>query len=34
MISSFDLDVTESFWAHGYTFDIVLRGSTPTPFET
>jgi protocatechuate 3,4-dioxygenase beta subunit len=34
MISSFDLDVTESFWAHGYTFDIVLRGPTPTPFET
>ena len=34
LISKFDLDVTESEWALGYTFDIVVRGKNETPMET
>ncbi|MEP0320435.1 protocatechuate 3,4-dioxygenase subunit beta [Bauldia litoralis] len=33
MISTFDFDTTESEWALGYRFDIVLRGRATTPFE-
>lgn len=33
MISTFDFDTTESEWALGYRFDIVLRGRAATPFE-
>ncbi|MFG3340772.1 protocatechuate 3,4-dioxygenase subunit beta [Glycomyces sp. NPDC048151] len=33
MVSSFDLDATESEWATGYRWDIVLRGPERTLFE-
>jgi protocatechuate 3,4-dioxygenase beta subunit len=33
MIASFDLGTTESEWALGYQFDIVLRGREATPME-
>lgn len=34
MISKFDLETTQPQWATGYKFDIVLRGSEATPFES
>ncbi len=34
MVSRFDLDLTEPEWALAFTFDIVLRGDTATPFES
>jgi protocatechuate 3,4-dioxygenase, beta subunit len=34
LISNFSLDVTEEGFALGYVFDIVLRGSAETKFET
>jgi protocatechuate 3,4-dioxygenase beta subunit len=33
MIAAFDLDATVPEWALAYRWDIVLRGSNPTPFE-
>ena len=33
LIAHFSLEETEPGWAHCYHFDIVLRGSNPTPFE-
>jgi protocatechuate 3,4-dioxygenase beta subunit len=33
-ISTFDLDRTEDNWALAFQWDIVLRGSDQTPFET
>jgi protocatechuate 3,4-dioxygenase beta subunit len=33
LVSRFDLSLTESNWALGYRFDIVLRGRDSTPFE-
>ena len=33
MISTFELDLTEPDWAHGYSFDIVVGGRTATPLE-
>jgi protocatechuate 3,4-dioxygenase beta subunit len=33
MISRFDLERTQPNWALAFEFDIVLRGSTATPFE-
>ena len=33
LISRFDLATTRPDWALGFVFDIVLRGSTATPFE-
>jgi protocatechuate 3,4-dioxygenase beta subunit len=33
MVSSFDWDLTQPDWAHGYRFDIVLRGPDATPME-
>jgi protocatechuate 3,4-dioxygenase beta subunit len=33
LVSSFDLEATEPEWALAYRFDIVLRGSAPTPLE-
>lgn len=33
LIADFDLDVTEEGFALGYSFDIVLRGPSETPFE-
>jgi len=33
MISRFDIGLTESDWALGYTYDIVLGGRTATPIE-
>ncbi|MEM7032377.1 MAG: protocatechuate 3,4-dioxygenase subunit beta [Chloroflexota bacterium] len=33
LVSSYDHSVTESGWALGYRFDIVLRGRNQTPFE-
>ncbi|WNV84357.1 protocatechuate 3,4-dioxygenase subunit beta [Umezawaea sp. Da 62-37] len=33
MVAKFDLDSTVPEWAVGYLWDIVLRGSDPTPFE-
>jgi protocatechuate 3,4-dioxygenase beta subunit len=33
MISKFVLEKTQPDWALAYEFDIVLRGSAPTPFE-
>lgn len=32
-ISKFSIDLTEPEWAHGYVFDIVLRGRNQTPME-
>jgi protocatechuate 3,4-dioxygenase, beta subunit len=34
MISAYDHDATQDHWALGFRFDIVLRGSTQTPFES
>lgn len=34
LIATFSLDLTKPGWAHGYRFDIVLRGSNATPMET
>ncbi len=34
LIAAFDMDLTESQWALGYRWDIVLRGRTATVFET
>jgi protocatechuate 3,4-dioxygenase beta subunit len=34
LIAAFSLDVTESDWALGYVFDIVLRGRNATPMES
>jgi protocatechuate 3,4-dioxygenase beta subunit len=34
MISSYDHEVTTDHWALGFRFDIVLRGSRQTPFES
>jgi protocatechuate 3,4-dioxygenase beta subunit len=33
LIAGFDLGATESEWALGYQFDIVLRGRDATPME-
>jgi protocatechuate 3,4-dioxygenase, beta subunit len=33
MVSRFDLGLTQTEWALGYRFDIVLRGANATPFE-
>jgi len=33
LISSYDHDITESEWALGYRWDIVVRGPESTPFE-
>jgi protocatechuate 3,4-dioxygenase beta subunit len=33
LISSFDLEATQPNWALAFTFDIVLRGTSATPFE-
>ncbi len=33
LVSKFDLETTQSEWALGYRFDIVLRGREATPFE-
>ncbi len=33
MVSKFDIDLTESDWALGYTYDIVLGGREATPLE-
>lgn len=34
LVANFDWNITEPEWALGYTFDIVLRGSSATPMET
>ena len=34
LVAAFDLGVTEPEWALGFTFDIVLRGSSATPMAT
>jgi protocatechuate 3,4-dioxygenase, beta subunit len=34
MISAYDHDITQDHWALGFRFDIVLRGSAQTPFES
>ena len=34
LVADFSLDVTETGFALGYQFDIVLRGADETPFET
>ena len=34
LISRYDLSLTKPDWALGYAFDIVVRGSNATPFET
>ena len=33
LIAKFSMDLTEPEWAHGYHFDIVLRGRNATPVE-
>jgi protocatechuate 3,4-dioxygenase beta subunit len=33
LIANFDLSTTQPEWALGFTFDIVLRGSSATPME-
>ncbi|HWA81404.1 MAG TPA: protocatechuate 3,4-dioxygenase subunit beta [Acetobacteraceae bacterium] len=33
LVARFDLALTEPEWAHGYRFDIVLRGRDATPME-
>jgi protocatechuate 3,4-dioxygenase beta subunit len=33
LISTFSIETTEPEWALGFTFDIVLRGSSATPME-
>lgn len=34
LVANFDWNITQPEWALGYTFDIVLRGSSATPMET
>lgn len=34
LVAKFDLDITQSGYALGYRFDMVLRGRGETPFET
>jgi protocatechuate 3,4-dioxygenase beta subunit len=34
LVSAYDHDATEDDWALGYRFDIVLRGTGQTPFES
>ncbi len=34
LVSRYDLSLTKPEWALGYAFDIVVRGSRATPFET
>jgi protocatechuate 3,4-dioxygenase beta subunit len=34
LVAAFDLDATEPEWALGFCWDIVLRGSGATPFES
>ena len=34
LIANFDLNTTQPEWALGFTFDIVVRGSSATPMET
>jgi protocatechuate 3,4-dioxygenase beta subunit len=34
LVSAYDHDATQESWALGYAFDIVLRGSAATPFES
>jgi protocatechuate 3,4-dioxygenase beta subunit len=34
LVSAYDHDATEDHWALGYRFDIVLRGTGQTPFES
>lgn len=33
LVARFDISLTEPEWAHGYRFDIVLRGPGATPME-
>ena len=33
MVSRFDIGTTESDWALGYLFDVVVKGPEQTPFE-
>ena len=33
LVAKFSMDLTEPEWAHGYAFDIVLRGCRATPME-
>ena len=33
LVARYDHDVTEPEWALGYTFDVVVRGPSATPFE-
>ena len=33
LVARFSMDLTEPEWAHGYRFDIVLRGPDATPME-
>jgi protocatechuate 3,4-dioxygenase beta subunit len=33
LVAHFDLNATQPEWALGFTFDIVLRGSSATPME-
>jgi protocatechuate 3,4-dioxygenase beta subunit len=33
LVANFDLNATQPEWALGFTFDIVLRGSSATPME-
>jgi len=33
LIAKFSMDLTEPGWAHGYRFDIILRGRGATPME-
>ncbi|NJO38153.1 MAG: protocatechuate 3,4-dioxygenase subunit beta [Rhizobiales bacterium] len=34
LIAKFSMDLTEPEWAHGYVFDLVLRGPKATPMES
>jgi len=34
LVAKFSMDLTEPDWAHGYGFDIILRGRNATPMET
>ncbi len=34
LVATLDLAITEPEWALGYRWDIVLRGSRTTPFES
>jgi protocatechuate 3,4-dioxygenase beta subunit len=33
LIATYDHDITETEWALGFRFDIVVRGPALTPFE-